>query len=380
MSKTVERFAKTAVFHGADRRLEVCQIPVPELSAGEILVRNEYTTLCRSDLSTFTGKRKEATPTILGHEIVGRIERVGPEVGNLVDIRNVPLAPGDRVSWAIFASDPNSPLSLRGIPQKGAGLYKYGHERIEPGRTLHGGLSQYTILRPHTPIAKLSDAIPLPICSIVNCAVATVAGALRLAGDVSGKRILVAGAGMLGLVACAMARACGASEIAVLDTDVKRLQRSVRFGASELMWSQAVSVEAETKSELGVSIVDLSGDRMLECESFDAVLEFTGAASVMEQSLQWLAIGGVAVWVGAVHPGPSVAISAEMVVRRLLSIRGLHNYNREDFLRAIEFIESSWQQYPFRELVDDRFTLDNVNDAFRCGVEENPFRVGVRLE
>lgn len=380
MSDLVERYAKTAVFHGADRPLEVCQIPVPELCAGEVLVRNEYTTLCRSDLSTFTGKRKEATPTILGHEIVGRIEEVGPEVRNLVDIRNVPLAVGDRVSWAIFASDPHSPLSLRGIPQKGAGLYKYGHERIEPGKTLHGGLSQFTILRPHTPIARLSDSIPPPICSIVNCAVATVAGALRLADDVRGKRILVAGAGMLGLVACAMARVRGAGEIAVLDTDITRLQRATRFGARSLMSSRAVSAETEVNRTEDVSVVDLSGDRTLDCEPFDTVLEFTGATPVMERTLQWLAIGGVAVWVGAVHPGPSVAISAEMVVRRLLSIRGLHNYNRDDFLKAIEFIETAWQEYPFGELVDDRFTLDNVNEAFRCGVEENPFRVGVRLE
>lgn len=380
MSDPVERHAKTAVFHGAGHPLEVCQIPVPELRVGEILVRNEYTTLCRSDLSTFLGKRREATPTILGHEIVGRIEAFGPGCVDLVDVRSLPVAVGDRISWAIFASDPASPMAARGIPQKATGLYKYGHERIEPGKTLHGGLSQYTILRPHTPLAKLSESIPVPICSIINCAVATVAGALRISGEIAGKRVLVAGAGMLGIVACAMSKARDASEIAVLDTDMGRLHVAGRFGATTLMCTQPVTNRLQSGPECREVLVDLSGDRDLECESFDVVLEFTGATPVMERTARWLGIGGVTVWVGAVHPGPSVAISAEMIVRRLLSIRGLHNYNREDFLSAVEFMEASWHRYPFGELVEDRFTIDGVNEAFRCGVDENPFRVGVRLE
>lgn len=68
------------VFEGAGRPLQICSMPVPQPRRGEILVRNEYATLCRSDLSTYAGRRLEAVPTILGHEVVGRIVALGEQV------------------------------------------------------------------------------------------------------------------------------------------------------------------------------------------------------------------------------------------------------------------------------------------------------------
>jgi len=59
-----------AVFYSPQEPLRLIDCDVPELKEMEILVRNEYATLCRSDLNTFSGKRTEKSPTILGHEIV----------------------------------------------------------------------------------------------------------------------------------------------------------------------------------------------------------------------------------------------------------------------------------------------------------------------
>ncbi|MCU0339889.1 MAG: alcohol dehydrogenase catalytic domain-containing protein [Spirosomaceae bacterium] len=108
------------------------------------MVRNECTALCKSDLHTYTGKRQEKTPTILGHEIVGRIVAFG-EDAQQIDQRGQPLALNDRISWAIFSSDPASYWVQKGIPQKGDKLLKYGHELLTQTHTLHGGLSDYTI-------------------------------------------------------------------------------------------------------------------------------------------------------------------------------------------------------------------------------------------
>lgn len=67
----------TAIFNQSEEPIKLIQIPVPELQPGEILIRNTYVTLCRSDLNTFCGKRIEPTPTILGHEIAGTIAAFG---------------------------------------------------------------------------------------------------------------------------------------------------------------------------------------------------------------------------------------------------------------------------------------------------------------
>ena len=53
---------------------------VPTLKEGEILIKNEYTTLCRSDISTYLEHRIEKSPTILGHEIEGRIVALGENI------------------------------------------------------------------------------------------------------------------------------------------------------------------------------------------------------------------------------------------------------------------------------------------------------------
>jgi len=177
--------SKLAIFHGAGQPFTYETTPVPGLRDGEILVRNEYTTLCRSDLNTFTGKRVEKTPTILGHEIVGVIEAMAPSTPRKDD-RGSELRVGDRVTWAIYASNPDCWLSRIGIPQKAAGPFKYGHELITPESTLHGGLAEHCLLRQHTPVIRIDEPIPLPLMALINCSVATVAGSLRLAGPGAG--------------------------------------------------------------------------------------------------------------------------------------------------------------------------------------------------
>lgn len=345
----------TAIFHGSGLPLELRQLPVPALKPGEILVRNEYTTLCRSDLNTVSGKRTEPCPTILGHEVVGHIADFGPEAA-VSDVMGRPLALGDRISWAIFASDPGSPMALRGIPQKGAGLFKYGHERLTEDSVLHGGLSQYLILRPHTPIAKLSGALLPGEAAIISCAVATAAGALRLAEGVRGKHVLISGAGMLGMIACAMSRSAGAASVTAMDPNRERLAMACEFGADEAL--------------------PAGGD---SGRRFDVLIELSGAAAAMEHTLRLLETGGTAVWAGATYPERAVQLPAEYLVRHLLTLKGLHNYNLDDFAAAVRFMEAHHRDFPFGSMIHDQFTLPEINEAFSYGFTANPFRVGVRI-
>ena len=228
--------SKLMIFERAGQplRLETCEIP--PLKAGEVLVKNEYATLCRSDISTYLGRRIEKSPTILGHEIVGRVAALGTSAS---DVNGCTLRVGERVTWAIYASDPSSEMSRRGIPQKSPDLFKYGHEQVTPTSTLHGGLAEYTLLRRFTPILPLDEQIPLPAASIINCAVATVAGSLRLADELQGRRVVIWGTGMLGVIACAMCREKGAGEVVAVDITPERLEIAKRFGATELLLPDA---------------------------------------------------------------------------------------------------------------------------------------------
>ncbi len=357
--------AKTAIFHSHEQPMELKDIPIPVLKPGELLIKIEHATLCRSDLNTFCGKRFEATPTILGHEMMGTLIKFGPDSPQ-VDLAGQVLQIGDRLSWAIFASDPDSELAQKGIPQKAIDKFKYGHEPLTPSAVLHGGLSQFIILRPHTPIIKISPAIPSSVASIINCAVATVSGALRLAGEIRGKRVLVSGVGMLGIVACAMCQTQGAKDVIALDNNEARLETAKSFGST---------LQLRADDQLGTTLQRLYGKK----NPIDLVLEFSGITQAMENTLQVLDFGGTAIWVGATHPQPELRLNAEQIVRHLWTIKGLHNYNRKDFIHAVSFMEKHHADFPFPALIHDAFTLDQVNEAFAYALAVNPYRVGIKI-
>ncbi len=366
MDRPIPKYSQAAVFHSSGNPICLQQFEIPQLKRREILIRNEYATLCRSDLNTFTGKRREKCPTILGHEIVGRIVAFGADAPGK-DLRASPLEIGDRVTWSIYASNPDSPLSRMGIPQKGDGLFKYGHEQLTETNTLHGGLSEYCILRAHTAVIKLEEAVPLEVGATINCAGATVAGALRLAGNICNKTVAVSGAGMLGVFACAMSKVGKAKRIIAIDTNPERLETAQQFGAHEtLLAADLTRYLQDTQSSSGTG-------------RFDIVIELSGACAAMESTLDGLSIGGTAVWVGAVCPQERVRIDAEKIVRRLNIIKGLHNYNEQDLLTAVRFMEEHHATFPFGDLINDRFSLEQVQDAFACALESNHHRVGIRI-
>lgn len=359
--------ASVAIFNAPLESFQLDILRIPGLQPQEILVRNEYVTLCRSDLLTYSGKRTEKTPTLLGHEIVGRIDAMAEDAPQS-DLLGQKLKVGDRVTWAIFASDPKSPMAQAGLPQKADDLFKYGHEAITPESHLHGGLSEYIILRKHTPIIKLDESIPLPVVTIINCAVATVAGALRLAEDLNGKNVLISGTGMLGIIACAMAKAKGAANVIALDINPQRLELTRQFGADYtlILPTEPQHLSAVAAEQLGNLPIH-------------TMVDFSGAPDAVENGLELLAIGGTAIWIGSTYPQRNVQINAEKVVRKILTIKGLHNYNSQDLISAVNFIQKHHTVYPLEQLVQGGFTLDQVDAAFQFAIENNPFRVGITL-
>ncbi|MEY3436029.1 MAG: hypothetical protein RL335_485 [Bacteroidota bacterium] len=328
---------------------------LPEIQEGEILVKIVYTSLCRSDINTYIGKRKEKTPTILGHESVGIVYQIGSH-GALVDAVGTKLVIGQRITWAIYASDPNDPMSLQGIPQKAKSLFKYGHEQLTNENTFHGGLAEYIVIRKNTPVLVLNSEISNEEASLINCSIATVCASFRIAGPVEGKRVLIAGVGMLGIFACAMAKQLKANSICAVDINQRRLDISKEYGATKTV---------------------LFGNLDLEQDDADVVIDFTGLNEVMEKGIRLLKIGGVAVWVGATFPQEALKLDAEQVIRKILTIKGIHNYNETDFIEAVRFLTRIKGVYDFSRFIENTFSLDETEKAFEYASTFNPYRVGI---
>ncbi|MDB5150160.1 MAG: hypothetical protein JWQ57_4180 [Mucilaginibacter sp.] len=326
-----------------------------------IVVRNRYTTLCGSDIHTFCGHRKEPDEVVLGHEIVGDILWLPPGEA-VTDLRGETVAVGDRVTWSIFAVPPGIEAPRPDMPQKSEQLFKYGHAPATTDDLFNGGLADYCVLRPNTAFLKISPEIPLKIAATISCAHATVTGALRIAGDIAGKNVLVFGAGLLGISCVNMCREAGAKWVGLIDNDETRLTWGPKFGADEIF------TFAQNNNNEGFAWPDA-----------DLVFDMTGHPGAMKAGIESLALGGTAIWIGAVFPAAPVPVDAQRIVRRVLGIKGLHNYNYDDFLNATIFIENNYRKYPFEELVEKEFTLDEVDNAFRYATESKPVRVGVTI-
>jgi putative phosphonate catabolism associated alcohol dehydrogenase len=358
---------KAVIFNGHGLPFEFITKPVPALHAGEILVRVLYTTLCGSDIHTYCGRRLEPPNVVLGHEITGDILMIDTAHPH-TDLRGETIGAGDRVTWSIFAVPEGIVAPKPDMPQKSDQLFKYGHHLASGDDVFNGGLAEYCILRANTALIKISPSIPLKVGATISCAHSTVAGALRVAGEIAGKKVLIFGAGLLGLSCVAMCREAGATLIGLIDTDATRVKWGKKFGADDTYLFGGGEAPGGAPEASGLAWPEA-----------DIVFDMTGNPQAMKTGIDSLLLGGCAIWIGAVFPAPAVQVDAQKIVRKLLQIRGLHNYNYEDFIRATEFVEHNYDKYPFEELVETEYPLDEVENAFEFASEQKPVRVGVKM-
>jgi alcohol dehydrogenase len=354
-----------AVFHRPGRPLELVEVPVPEPRGGEVLVRVTLCTLCRSDLHTHAGRRAEPTPAVLGHEAVGRVAAFGPAAPP-ADAVGEPVEVGDRVSWAVAVGCGACFFCADDLPQKCERPFKYGHHRLSPARPLGGGLAEFVLLVPGTAWFRVPDAVPDAVAAPANCAAATAAAVLRAGGPVAGRRVLVLGAGVLGLTACAMARAAGADAVLAADPRPEALARAADYGATSALPADAGMAGRVRAATAG--------------RGADLVLELAGTADSVSVALDAARVGGTVVLAGTVAPVGPVPLDPERVVRRMLTVRGVHNYHPLDLGAALAFLAGPGRGHPWADLVAAVYPLAEAERAFADAHARPGVRVAVAPE
>lgn len=350
-----QSLARALLFDGETGRLRLEEREKPEPGPGEVLVRVTASTICGSDLHTIHGRRQVAVPTILGHEIIGTISEFGATASR-VDMAGSILKPGDRVTWTIVGNCGRCHPCASDMPQKCSAGFKYGHERDRACARWAGGFADWCLLAPGTGIAILPESISDALACPASCATATICAAMEAAGAVSGKRVLVSGAGLLGLTACAMASVGGAASVACVEPDQARRTRAARFGATEV-FAKCLPDNAEA----------------------DLFLELSGMNAAWESAFDRLALGARVVLVGSVFPGPDTRINLERVVRRLITIRGVHNYAPRHLAAAVRFLADHGSRFPFEEMVSTWFDLADHARALAEASRPGAGRVGFRM-
>ncbi len=266
MPSAIPQTMRAAVLARAGEiRLEDRAVPVP--AADEVLVRVTAVGVCGSDVHFYRegalGDWVVDEPLVLGHESGGVIVAVGAGIAS--------ERVGERVSIEPQHPSPSSSETLRGDYNLDPQMRFYA----VPGTD--GAFQEYVTIQSHF-AHRVPDTVSDGAAALLEpLSVAIAAG--RKAGLGLGSRVLVTGAGPVGLAVAQVARAAGAVEVLVTDISAERREASLRFGATH-----ALDPVADADA--------VAGSRV------DAFIDASGAAAAVRAGLEALRPAGRAVLVG----------------------------------------------------------------------------------
>jgi threonine dehydrogenase-like Zn-dependent dehydrogenase len=339
--------SRAIVFNG-DETWEERDLPVPDPRPGGAVLRVEATGLCHSDFDHFQGRVHTpwggAFPSIAGHEIVGRIERIDPAAAE---------------EWGV---DEGDRVAVRGVVITPEGMRVYGHDfSVDEGSGLYGGFAEHLELLPGSAVYRLRDDLPaeeLTFFEPLSCAVTWVNPVQS--GDV----VVIEGPGHMGMATIVAARAAGAATIVVTGTaqDRFRLDCALRVGADHV-----VDVETENPVE---RVAAITGGRMA-----DVVIDAaSGNPVTVTLAMDLVRRGGHVVIAGMKDRRPVEGFISDWIPMRQITI---HPGAGLDVARAVALINDD--RVPTAELLGDAFPLDEFEDAFALMTRTVPGRDTVRV-
>ena len=357
---------RAAVFEAPGEPFVIRTYELRTVEPGEVLVRVRLSSICRSDIHSWEGKRPSPCPGLLGHEIIGTIEALGASVAE--DLSGEVLAVGDRVTWTeYFGCGRCRYCTDLDMPQKCPQVRKYGHESADTEPHLLGGFAEFCYLQPGTGILKLPDVLSDQVAVPLNCAAATMVCVTETAGIVAGETVVVQGLGLMGLYGAALAKAAGAGRVIGLDVEAARLEKAHRFGVDE-----AINVGELTGESLvqRVRALSLHG-------AADVVIEACGVPAVVPQGIAMLRPGGRYVLAGAVFPNADATIDVNRLVAGCITLTGVHNYHPRHLVAAVDFAAAHHTRFPLDEIVEATFSLDETSAAFRAAAVRSVLRAAI---
>jgi threonine dehydrogenase-like Zn-dependent dehydrogenase len=231
----------------------------------------------------------------------------------------------------------------------------------------HGGFGEYCYILPKSWILKLPEELTDEEATPINCGVATMVCVTERAEIGVGESVVVQGLGLLGLYGAALAKARGARLVVGLDTVAGRRELSKRFGVDH-----AIDPGAMSEADLVKKVRSLCPP-----DGADAVIEVCGYPEVIPAGIQFARTGGRYVLGGLVNPEAFVRIDANQILRKLLTLRGVHNYHPRHLVQALDFVTANRKRFPFHELVDGKYKLEDVGKAMQDAAGRKVLRAAI---
>lgn len=315
--------------------------PPPRPAPGEVLIASRLVGICGSDTHAAHGRHPFIDlPYMPGHEVIGDVVELGE--GTPEELR------GRRV-----VVEPNLPCGQCELCA--VGRYNICEKLQVFGCQTPGGLTDCFAMSHHR-IIPLPDSLPDTSAVLIE-PMSTPVRAVRAAGDLVGQRVMVIGAGPIGLFTAIAARAAGAGVITVGDLQASKRQRATRLVADASFDPRDEDVSEQVEAALG------GAPQVV----FDAV----SAESTLRLGIRSLAKGGTLVTIGV--PAGPMTLDLQLVQDRELRVLGSLMFVREDVERAIEILAA--EPFPIDEVVTATFPLERAAEAFRAADDPEQFKV-----
>lgn len=314
---------------------EVAEVPVPTLQPNEVLVEVQAASICGTDLHIYNWDDWAASrikpPLVVGHEVCGTVVECGanvtaPEVGDFVSLESHVVC--NACSYC----------------RTGQGHLCVNTRVIGVDRD--GGFAKYIAIDAQNAWPNPPD-LPLEIAVLQENFGNAVHTAFAV--DLRAKKVLVTGAGPVGIMTIAVARAIGARSIYATDISRYRLDFAVRMGADAAFHASEDNVIE--------SILTLT-----EGEGVDVLLEMSGAPSAIDQGFSLLKPGGEAALLG-VTPGPLTMDWNHHLVFKAAKVAGISGRRLwQTWYQARGLIRSG--AVDLSPMVTHRFPLEAFDQAF----------------
>ena len=298
--------APLAVRYRGARRLDTGRSVTTPPGPGEVEVAPAYVGICGTDLHIFHGDMdaRVTTPAVIGHEMSGRVVRVGPGVPG--------WQPGDPITVMPLRWDGTCPACLN------------GHQHVCQNLDFIGidspGAMQQRWTVPASALIRLPDDLPLDHAALVEPAAVAVHDVGR-AGIRAGERVVVVGGGPVGILIALVARAAGA-DVRLVELSDHRRRLATALGLAT--WNPA-------DDDVPELVRQWTGDA-----GADASFEVSGAAAGVQTAVDVLAVRGRLCLV-AIHPRPR-EVNLHRFFWRELTLVGARLYDRADFEQAVNLV------------------------------------------
>ncbi|RLP76166.1 NAD(P)-dependent alcohol dehydrogenase [Mycetocola tolaasinivorans] len=326
---------RASVLHAA-RQVALEERALPHLDADQVLVKISAVGICGSDVHYFhegrIGDFIVEAPMILGHESAGVIAAVGADVD--------PARIGSRVSIEPQRPRANSRETLEGNYNLDPHMEFYATPPID------GAFAEYAVIQSHF-AHDVPDSVSDEAAALIEPLSVGIATA-RKAEFTAGSRVLIAGAGPIGVIIAQVARAYGALEVIVSDLSASRREQALRFGATRVL-----DPREEDVSTLGV----------------DAFIDASGAAAAVTSGIRAVRPAGRVVLVGLGSPEMTLPVS--VIQNNELIVTGIFRYTNTWPL-AIDLVAAG--KIDLDGLVTGQYGLAEVETALEASTQESALK------